>query len=584
MSLAATTSATTIIDVLHQRARACPRRIAFHRLHDRHEDHMLTFAGLRVRARRLAVALSEMAPAGARVLLCYPSSLEFVVAFLGCLEAGLIPVPLSAGAGAGEYARLRAVAEDCAPVLLLSTPDTAARLADGLRDLADAFPFRSEDALVGAPDRQAEAGGALPVVLHAAAPDDLAFLQYTSGSTGDPKGVQITHRNLLTNLCQIAAAVGTPEGVPIVSWLPQFHDMGLIGGMLFPIWIGGTVHFMSPAEFVQRPVRWLRAMSRYQAFGSVAPNFGYAYAAERIRDRELEGIDLSRLRALLCGAEPIRAATLQRFQSRFARYGLREDVYLPCYGLAEATLFVTGGPGMGSVKLYQSRGEDDSAAASLLTGTAAHAPVVGCGRPAEGVQVSIVDPESGRVLPAGHTGEICIAGENVTPGYWGEARRRGRAPAGAGLPTGDLGFIKDGELYVTGRLKDLIIFRGRNVHPQDVEMLSEGLTPGAGVGTAGAVSTTDGDGQPAIWVVQEVRPRQVDAASAEAYRQRIAAGIAEHHGIPRANVVFVRANSIPRTTSGKISRTALKAKLVAGALRDLFTLPAPTEPTPEVTQ
>ncbi|HWN44200.1 MAG TPA: fatty acyl-AMP ligase, partial [Thermoanaerobaculia bacterium] len=433
----------SFIDVVRERAGRLGERCAFTFLGDGDTPtERLTYAEVDRKARSIAADLQRRGAQGERVLLLFPPGLDFVTAFLGCLYAGAVAVPAyppSPGRGTG---RLRSLLEDAKPRLALTTPPLLPRV-----------------------EREVEGAVALEGLLPedwrppAVGPDSLAFLQYTSGSTSTPKGVRVTHGNLIANERAIQHAFGQSEESVVVGWLPLYHDMGLIGNVLQPLWCGATCVLMSPLSFLQRPRRWLEAIGRFRGTTSGGPDFAYSLCVRKIPPAEREGLDLSSWRVAFNGAEPVRAATLDAFAEAFAPCGFHREAFYPCYGLAEATLFVSGG---------------DPEVAPRVSGN-----LVSCGRAWPGERITVVDPETGRELPAGEEGEICVSGPSVADGYWeGES-------FGGFLRTGDLGRLdEDGELFVTGRLKDLIVVRGRNIYPHDVERTAEeshpALRPGGG--------------------------------------------------------------------------------------------------------
>ncbi len=464
------------------------------------ESARLTYADLDRRARAVAARLQRELgadAAGARALLLLPPGLDFVVGFLGCLYAGAVAVPAHPPRPGGDRKpgrrrpgeeRLAALLADARPRAVLTVAAGTRRL-DGL-DLPGGPTVRV--AVDEVPD--GEGRGWRPP---AEDPDAVAFLQYTSGSTATPRGVEVTHRNLAANQHAIERAFDQSEESVVVGWLPLYHDMGLVGTVLQPIWCGGSCVLLSPAAFLQRPRRWLEAIDRYRATTSGGPDFGYALAIRKIPPEERDGLDLSSWRVAFDGAEPVRAATLEAFAEAFAPAGFRREAFLPCYGLAEATLFVSGAPPAEAPRVLE------VSAAGLERGRPLSAdgepvPLVSCGRPGAGVEVAVVDPETRARRPPATVGEIWVAGPSVAQGYFGRPEetattfgaRIAGAPGGEErrwLRTGDLGFLgPGGELFVTGRRKDLIIVRGRNLYPHDLERTAEAAHPAVRPGGAAA--------------------------------------------------------------------------------------------------
>src|SRR5215210_3204321 len=550
----------SLIQVLRGRAVEHPERPAYTFLAEGEEEGArLTYGELDARARALAARLQRLGLAGERALLLYPPGLDFVAAFLGCLYAGTVAVPAYPPRSARMLPRLRSIAGDSRPAVALTTSDLlrqveglAGRLPElaGVRWLAADGPGDA-DAGLAAEWREPEGGG-----------ETLAFLQYTSGSTALPKGVMVGHGNLVHNEEMIQAAFGQSERSVIVGWLPLYHDMGLIGNVLQPLYAGASCVLMSPVAFLQRPSRWLRAISRYRATTSGGPSFAYELCVRRIPVAERRGLDLSSWEVAFNGAEPVRAETLERFAEAFGPAGFRREAFYPCYGLAEATLFVSGGtagapPAVGSFR-----------AVDLELGQATMDPagrrLVGCGGPWLEQEIAVVDPRTGRRCPGERVGEVWVAGPSVAQGYWQrpeetERTFRARIEGEGGRPflrTGDLGFLRDGELFVTGRLKDLIILRGRNHYPQDLELTAEESHPALRQGS-GAAFSVEAAGEERLVVVQELERRQEGEAAeaAEAVRR----AVAETHEVQVHEVVLVRAGTIPKTSSGKIQRHACRA-------------------------
>ncbi|HEX9671698.1 MAG TPA: AMP-binding protein, partial [Thermoanaerobaculia bacterium] len=527
----------------------------------------LTYGELDLQARAIAARLQTTNAVGQRALLLYPPGLEFVAAFLGCLYAGVTAVPAYPPRSGRALPRLLAIAEDAQPAVALTTSE----LLPKLRALAAQLPGLGAIGWLATDETAASLADAWndpePGL------ETLAFLQYTSGSTASPKGVMVSHGNLLHNEAMIAAAFGQSAASVIVGWLPLYHDMGLIGDVLQPLYLGATCILMSPADFLQQPWRWLDAISRYRSTTSGGPNFAYDLCAHKIGDEQRAGLDLSCWEVAFNGAEPVRHDTIERFTRAFAPCGFHREAFYPCYGLAEATLFVAGG-GKGRAPMavtVESPALERHQATLAAPGSPSSRTLVGCGRPWMGQEVAIVDPESHLRSAPGRVGEIWVAGPSVAAGYWRlpeatEQDFRARlADTGGGpfLRTGDLGFVRGDELFVTGRLKDLIILRGRNLYPQDIERTAEGshaaLRPGCG-----AAFSIDVEGEERLVVVQELdRNREGEAeAAAGAVRREVA----EEHEAQVYEVVLLRAGTVPKTSSGKIQRRACRTALLAGSL------------------
>ncbi|MFF8950929.1 fatty acyl-AMP ligase [Streptomyces sp. NPDC014940] len=564
--------ARSLVELLTTHASNHPERTAYRHLVTGDCDgeiQELTYHRLALRAHAVAAWLQERGLAGSRAMLLYPPGLDFVCAYLGCLAAGVIAVPGVPPQGRAQnhraLTRMKRLMADADAKVVLGDRGVLAALdgmAEHLPELGRIARVATEDI----PDELA-AGWREPELT----PDTVAFLQYTSGSTSAPRGVAVTHGNLLDNEAVITERMGhTPEATAahdhelFVSWLPVYHDMGLIGPVLNTFYLGATATLFSPLHFLQRPARWLTAVSCYRPHTSGGPNFAYELALKHADPELLDGLDLSSWRVAFNGAEPVRAATLRRFADTFGAAGFRRESLYPCYGLAEATLMVTGAT-VGTAPTLLAAGDGAPNAGE------ADAAAVGCGRPGPGVTMVIVHPESGQELPEGETGEIWVGGASVAKGYWRNAlatRQTFRAELagreGRFLRTGDLGFQRDGELFVTGRLKDLIVIDGRNHYPQDLELTAELTHPALRPGCTAAFSVDAGtDGERPV-IVAEVAPD--DAGESQKITDVIRGAVGEAHGVSLRDVVLVRPGTIPKTSSGKIQRRATRAAYLEGTL------------------
>jgi amino acid adenylation domain-containing protein len=572
------TAAESFVDILRARAAADPDGEACGFLDDGGVVHPVSYAELDRQARRIAGTLRRDHPAGARALLLYPPGLDYVAAFFGCLYAGVIAVPAYPPLTARQTPRLAAIGADAEPAAILTgsafLEPGRALLDPVLRPASPDLAWLATDALTGEP-----AGDWRPP---ATGPAGIAFLQYTSGSTGRPKGVMVSHGNLMHNSALIHDRFGHSAASRGVIWLPPYHDMGLIGGILQPVYGGFPVTLMSPMTFLREPLRWLAAISRFGATTSGGPNFAYDLCVRKTTPRQRAELDLSSWSVAFTGAEPVRAATLERFAAAFAPSGFRPAAFFPCYGLAEATLMVTGTRHDAPVVV------GEFAADGLAAGTArparAGAParrLVSCGQPAADQRLAIVDPATGAACPAGRVGEIWVSGPSVAAGYWTDPQDGGRtfvaaAQGGADGPvadpgqhwlrTGDLGVRQHGELYVTGRIKDLIVIRGRNHAPEDIELTVEGSHPRLRPG-CGAALAIDVDGDEALAIVHEIRPDPdrpdppVDEIAAA-----VRAAVTREHGLQVHTVALLAPGLLPKTSSGKIQRLECRRALAAGTL------------------
>ncbi|MEO6196448.1 MAG: amino acid adenylation domain-containing protein [Thermoanaerobaculia bacterium] len=555
----------TFVDVLRRRASERPDQRVYSVLTgDGAEVDSLTYVELERSAASIAAALRAVAAPGDRALLLHAPGIDFIASFFGCLLAGVAAVPAHPPQPRRDSPRLRAIARDAAPRVVLTTSSLRKMAGAGLGQA----PELAEAVWIAVDELPARAwNGSGP------APDSIAFLQYTSGSTALPKGVMVTHANLMHNERMIRAAFEQDEESVVVGWLPLYHDMGLIGNVLQPLFCGGRCVLMSPAAFLQRPRRWLEAISRYRATTSGGPNFAYDLCVSRIPPEARQGLDLSSWRVAYNGAEPVRAETLDRFAAAFGPSGFRRESFYPCYGLAEATLFVAGGvPGRGArVKAVDAASLERHEAEPASPGAPTRR-LVSCGEAWEGQRIAVVDPESGAELPAGRIGEIWVGGASVALGYWNRPEQTehdfrailaGEAGGRGFLRTGDLGFVEGGELFVTGRLKDLVILRGRNHYPQDLELTAERAHPGLRSG-CGAAFAVDLDGEERLVLVCEIQSRP--GATVDEIAGAVRRSIAEEHEVQVFEVVLVQAATIPKTSSGKIQRQACRAAYLAGSL------------------
>ncbi len=535
------------------------------------QAHTLTYAQLDRRAALIAETLRATLERGDRVLLLYPQGVECVAAFFGCLYAGMVAVvaPMP-GNYRQDRRRLSSIAADAGIAVVLT--DTA-NLA-GVREWAHATDRPGPHAV--ATDQITDGTGLAPV------PADrttLALLQYTSGSTSDPKGVEITHGNLLHNVLAFAGAISPDTPMRVGGWAPLYHDMGLILQTLAPLALASTAVLMSAVTFVKRPYLWLKVIDDFDVTCSAAPNFAHALCAEKVTDEQLATLDLSRWRHALSGAEPVQVSTARRFVRRFASAGLRDDVFSPCYGLAEGTVFVSGASGRG---LVVARVDPDLLERGELRRVAPTAP--GRELPSNGMirdfEVRVVDPDTRAEVAAGHVGEIWLRGASVARGYWGRADATAeafgaRTASGDGpfLRTGDLGALLDGELYITGRRKDLMIINGRNLHPQDVEhALREDHADLEGLpGAVFTVPLTHEEelGQEALVVLQEVRGRP-SQDSARLLARTMRDTVSREFGVRAAGVALLRRAAVRRTTSGKVQRSAMRELFLSGGVEPLF--------------
>jgi acyl-CoA synthetase (AMP-forming)/AMP-acid ligase II len=592
---------STLVEMLRWRAVHQPEQRAYTYLVDGEtEGGHLTFAELDRQARKVAVTLQHQNARGERVLLLYPPGLEFIAAFFGSLYAGAIAVPLPPPNHAQPrrtLPRLRSIVNDARPLLALTTSsilskiDCLVTLAPELREISwVATDSDNECTLEDWRD---------PAITD----ETLALLQYTSGSTAVPKGVMVSHRNLLANSAYINSIFDLPNELTSVTWLPAFHDMGLTNGIIQPLFKGRNCYLMPPQSFLQRPVLWLQAISRSKATISGGPNFAYELCVRKVTPEQRTGLDLSGWKVAYNGAEPVRADTMMRFVECFASCGFKTSSFYPSYGLAEATLLVSGE----SLKEKMLRTVEVSAleqnrAVEVSEQKHKGRMLVGCGGPMLDTGIVIVNPETLTTCPSDGVGEIWVSGPGVTSGYWNkpeESERTCRAflsDTGEGpfLRTGDLGFLGNGELFITGRLKDLIIIGGRNLYPQEIELTVQQSHPAVRPACCAAFSVDVADEERLI-VAAEVEPRYLPnrhstngngnrhgtshphcngrlgrlALDAEEMVRAIRRAVAEEHDVRVHAVLLLRAGSIPKTSSGKLQRNACQASFLDGTLAQL---------------
>jgi len=560
---------SNLVELLSHRAACQGEERVFTFLADGERDEaQLSFAELDRQARAIAARLQARDPAGERALLLYPPGLEFIAALFGCLYAGVVAVPVYPPRRNRSLERLEAVAADAEARVALTTQQVLARV-DAPADRTSALGRLTWLATSQVTD---ETGSAWqPPRVDA---DTLALLQYTSGSTGTPKGVMLSHGNLIHNSALIAAALEHTRSSSGVFWLPAYHDMGLIGGILQPLYVGRPNVLLSPMSFLQKPYRWLAAVSRYRATTSGGPNFAYDLCLRKITPEERQTLDLSTWQVALSGAEPVRAETLRAFAEAFAPCGFRPEAFYPCYGLAEATLMVSGGFA-GRAPVVQGFRAESLAAGKAVPGEPDEdgvRPLVGCGGQLPDQQVVIVDPAAGRACLEGEVGEVWVAGPSVAQGYWRKPElteatfRARRADTGEGpfLRTGDLGFLYEGVLFPAGRIKDLIIIRGVNHYPQDIEHTVERSHPRLRPG-CGAAFTAERDGRQELVVVHEIE--RARAAPLDEVFQAVRREVSAQHGLTLDAIVLLRAGTTPKTTSGKIQRHACREAFLDGSLR-----------------
>ena len=514
---------------------------------------VLTFQELWVLSAALATKLQDDGLiAGMRVLLICKSQRNFVVAFYACLLAGIVAVPTAPPRRQNTAARMQLLIGDSDASAIIV--DDAVVTSDEVLPVFPATVIDMREFMAGAEHAALAQRWTFPKIDG----DSLAFLQYTSGSTSEPKGVMVTHANLLDNCALIQEGMGFTPASSIFTALPLFHDMGLVGGILESMFAGCSGNCMEPAEFVQYPERWLKIISAYRITISGGPNFMYEIAARSITAEQLEGCDLSSWKVAFCGAEPIRAATVELFTNKFASVGFKPNAFYPCYGMAEATLFITG----------------KAIEASPLVSRDHGSAVVSCGFPRGGMQVEIVDPQHHCRVGESVVGEIWVRGASVAQGYWNKAELcattfQAKIAGGDGstfMRTGDLGYLKDGQLYVTGRLKDLIIMYGKKYAPQDIEHDAENahIALREGCGAAFAVAR---EGTDRLVLVMELRREWLRKHQEwPAVSNSIRGALSATHGVRVDDIVFIKTGALPRTSSGKVRRSQCRSDYLENKL------------------
>ncbi|TSC31741.1 AMP-binding protein [Corallococcus sp. Z5C101001] len=588
----------TLVHTLRHWARVQPGKNAYTFLSGRESpEQLISYHELARTVFGLAAHFRREGLRGERVLLVMRSGLEYIVGFLACTAAGAIAVPLYPPASDKDGVKLRAVVRDCQPKAMLVQRAIEASHGAQLAGFPGCRSLVMEELIAAHGDADP-----MPLELTPPLPDDLAFLQYTSGSTGDPKGVMVTHRSIVHNNRMVAAAMGNTRDSVIVTWLPLFHDMGLIGMILQSLSLGARAVLMAPKSFVRDPALWLQAVSKYRGTCAGGPNFAYDLCIEKVDDAVIDTLDLSSWRSAFNGAEPIKANTLERFHRRFERAGFRREMFFPCYGLAEATLFVAGGPRGEPPTTFDVQrdavhrgtvvpaGEDAGDAARIHT-------LVGMAIDGREQVVKIVDPGSWTVQPDLRVGEVWLQSDSVTRGYWNRAKATADAfhayttDTGEGpfLRTGDLGFVRDGRLFITGRIKELIIVNGFNHYPQDIEETVQALSDDFRVHCGAAFSFDD----ERLGIVQGVARGKDVTARFDELIARIRREVLKVHGVAPAYIALVNPGNVPKTSSGKIQRGEVRRSFLDKQLEVLHAweaehpretpAPAPVRPVPTPT-
>ncbi|KYC36940.1 AMP-dependent synthetase [Scytonema hofmannii PCC 7110] len=560
----------TSVNLLRYRTLQQPNQVPYTFLVDGEtEEVSFTYETLDRKARAIAALLQSMKAFGERVLLLYPPGLEFIAAFFASLYAGVTAVPVYPPRGKQRMTRLQAIAQDAQATKALTTSSVITNLAQSFKEepeLAALQCIATDEIAIDLAD-----DWFFPEIAN----NSLALLQYTSGTTGNPKGVMVNHDNLLYNSALIYQSFEhTPDSRGVI-WLPPYHDMGLIGGVLQPLYGGFSVTLMSPESFLQKPFRWLKAISDYQATTTGGPNFAYDLCVDKITDEQRKHLDLSSWEVAFNGAEPVRAETIERFSVTFADCGFRRSAFYPCYGMAETTLIVSGGwkkdpPVIRFVKeqafkqnlIVTTNSESENARA-----------IVGVGHSSLDQKIVIANPESLTRCLDGQIGEIWVAGSSVAGGYWKKPEETQQifnaqlqdTQEGPFLRTGDLGFLLDGELFITGRLKDMMIIRGQNHYPQDIELTVQNSHPALRP-NCGAAFSVEVEGVEQLVITQEVERTYLRQLDVDEVVKAIRQAVSEQHQLQVYAIVLLKTASIPKTSSGKIQRHACRVGFLDGSL------------------
>jgi acyl-CoA synthetase (AMP-forming)/AMP-acid ligase II/acyl carrier protein len=558
----------SLIDTLSRYAKEYPEHVTFCYLADGEaEEQPLTYRDFERKAQAIGAELQALGLEGERVLLLFPQGLEYLIALFGCFYAGAIAVPAYPPRNNRNLKRLLAIMDNCGSRHIMADRDGVQHIERMDRDFSAYQMLTYEEML-------AKEGqwNARPI-----RSDDIAYLQYTSGSTGSPKGVRVTHRNMLENIKGLKETYYPYDLKVSVSWIPMYHDMGLLSMMTIFTVEHATCYFMSPVHFVQKPIRWLQAISKYRGLYSVGPNFAFDLCCEKVSEEEMEGLDLSCLKSVTNGSEPVRLSTLLAFYEKFSPYGFDFTAFCPGYGLAEATLGVSVLGGDERVQIVQKQGplKGRFLDSSDWQVEDPDSYWVGCGHVVQQADVQIVSPQSGQALAEGQEGEIWVHHEGfVSKGYWNHPDANAKTfentlssrPGKRFLRTGDLGFLFNGQLFVTGRVKDMIIIRGENYYPQDIELVVNQAHEALEQNACAAFAHEAG-GQERLIIVQEVKRTEWRKADPDEVIQAIRQQLSEEFEIAPHQILLIRPMSLPKTSSGKIQRYAARQQWENDALR-----------------
>ncbi|NET64175.1 MAG: fatty acyl-AMP ligase [Moorea sp. SIO1G6] len=570
---------SNLVDLVVDRALHQPNQIAYTFLADGEtESGHLTYQQLDQQARAIAAQLQSLVAAGSRALLVYPytAGLEFIAAFFGCLYASVVAVTANPPRSKQAISQLQQRVISSQSTVALTTTDLWKRIQQQCSSNPELAPTLTELSWIETNEISPSLASDW-IETERRDQDSLAFLQYTSGSTGKPKGVMVTHGNILHNSASIYQSFEHTLNSQAIIWLPLFHDMGLIGGVIQPIYGRFPVILMSPVALIQKPVRWLQAISRYKARATTSggPNFAYDLLCRQVTPEQIETLDLSSWEVAFSGAEPVRAETLERFANIFAPCGFRPEAFYPCYGMAETTLFISGGLKANSavIKYVEQGALGENRVITATKDQQQTQGIVSCGQPWLDDQLVIVDPETLIECPENKVGEIWVSGLGVGKGYWNQPEETERTfgayikDTGTGpfLRTGDLGFLKDGELFITGRLKELMILWGNNRYPQHIEATVEKSHPALRPNASAAFSV-DLEGEERLVIAQEIKRSYLRHLVVDEVVAAIRQAVAQEHIADVYGIVLLKTGSIPKTSSGKIKRRECRLRFLDGTL------------------
>ena len=572
--------AKTMTELLLRHEKMIPDKVVYALLEDGiNETDNITYSNLAKKARAIGAVMQEKGSAGDRVLLLFPTGIEFITAFYACFFAGMIAVPMYPPKRNKPNERFRAIVNDARPSFILTTRQINEELEKF--QLLAGLPEIGEIIISEEVDIEIQKAWKDPGV----GPDDLALIQYTSGSTGKPNGVMVSHGNIIHNSEFIKQSFGFDENSVGMNWLPNFHDMGLIGCLIQAAYLGATNVIIPPLSFLKSPSNWFRSISRYRATTCGGPNFALDYSLEKVADEELQEFDLSSLRTLYCGAEPVRQATLTAFAEKFKKASFRASQFFPVYGLAESVLIVSGGDYKAEPVYYSvdSQALGENKVIPAIPGKE-NRTLTACGYPWIGMSVAIVNPETRIPVSQAEIGEVWVNGPSVARGYWNESENteftfRARIEGckdDTWLRTGDLGFIHEGQLYISGRLKDLIIIRGTNFFPNDIEFVAENSHPALRQNASAAFSS-DIRGEERLVLVMEVERTHMNNLDENEVFEAIRSSVFAEFGVQPHVICLIRMSNLPKTSSGKIQRFATRSAW----LQDELNLVAKWEYTPK---